>query len=131
LGICQKHFLCTIPGPLSSYSYVDIHIFWKVLSDASIDPPIQGEYFLSGGANSVSGYCFGFIASSSLLNLSTKPSNKLHPPTSITLFHCVCGSSTDLNNEFTDSNNSCEKSDSADCHNSFCNLIYFPSGNLN
>merc|ERR1719322_1599739 len=37
-------------GPDSSYSCLLIHICWKVESDARIDPPIQTEYFLSGGA---------------------------------------------------------------------------------
>jgi len=37
-------------GPDSSYSCLEIHICWKVESEARIDPPIQTEYFLSGGA---------------------------------------------------------------------------------
>ena len=37
-------------GPDSSYSCFEIHICWKVLRLARIDPPIQTEYFLSGGA---------------------------------------------------------------------------------
>merc|ERR1719223_1999065 len=45
-----KHFLCTIRGPCSSYSAAVIHICWKVLREASMEPPIQTEYFLSGGA---------------------------------------------------------------------------------
>ena len=46
----QKHFLWTIEGPASSYSCLEIHICWKVESDARIEPPIHTEYFLSGGA---------------------------------------------------------------------------------
>ena len=46
----QKHFRCTMDGPDSSYSCFDIHICWKVDSDARMDPPIHTEYFLSGGA---------------------------------------------------------------------------------
>merc|ERR1712106_353515 len=46
----QKHFLCTMDGPDSSYSCLEIHICWKVDRDAKMDPPIQTEYFLSGGA---------------------------------------------------------------------------------
>merc|ERR1712119_135128 len=46
----QKHFLWTMDGPDSSYSCLEIHICWKVDSDAKMDPPIQTEYFLSGGA---------------------------------------------------------------------------------
>lgn len=37
-------------GPLSSYSCLEIHICWKVDRDAKIEPPIQTEYFRSGGA---------------------------------------------------------------------------------
>merc|ERR1711918_141063 len=46
----QKHFRCTIVGPDSSYSALEIHIFWKVLSDDRMEPPIHTEYFRSGGA---------------------------------------------------------------------------------
>ena len=37
----QKHFLCTIVGPDSSYSDFEIHICWKVLKDERIEPPIH------------------------------------------------------------------------------------------
>ena len=37
-------------GPDSSYSCLEIHICWKVDSEAKMEPPIQTEYFLSGGA---------------------------------------------------------------------------------
>jgi len=37
-------------GPDSSYSCLLIHICWKVEREAKMDPPIQTEYFLSGGA---------------------------------------------------------------------------------
>merc|ERR1712226_1441378 len=46
----QKHFLCTMEGPHSSYSCLVIHICWKVDREDRMDPPIQTEYFLSGGA---------------------------------------------------------------------------------
>jgi len=39
-----------IDGPASSYSCLVHQRFWKVLSDARMDPPIQTLYFLSGGA---------------------------------------------------------------------------------
>ena len=39
-----------MPGPDSSYSCLVIHICWKVDREARMDPPIQTEYFLSGGA---------------------------------------------------------------------------------
>merc|ERR1712157_168468 len=44
------HFLCTIEGPDSSYSSFLIHISSNVDNDDKIEPPIQTEYFLSGGA---------------------------------------------------------------------------------
>jgi len=50
IWIPQKHFLCTMNGPSSSYSCLEIHICWNVLRLARIEPPIQTEYFLSGGA---------------------------------------------------------------------------------
>jgi len=44
---------CTIPGPDSSYSSLEIHKFWNVLSDAKMEPPIQTEYLRSGGATTL------------------------------------------------------------------------------
>uniref|UniRef100_A0A182TXX1 Uncharacterized protein n=1 Tax=Anopheles melas TaxID=34690 RepID=A0A182TXX1_9DIPT len=44
------HLRWTIPGPPSSYSCFEIHIDWKVDSEARMDPPIQTEYLRSGGA---------------------------------------------------------------------------------
>merc|ERR1712232_634438 len=49
----QKHFLCTMPGPLSSYSSFFTHMLWKVDSEDRIDPPIHTEYFRSGGATTL------------------------------------------------------------------------------
>merc|ERR1711973_407219 len=46
----SKHFLWTMDGPDSSYSCLEIHICWKVEREARMEPPIQTEYFLSGGA---------------------------------------------------------------------------------
>jgi hypothetical protein len=40
----------TMPGPDSSYSCFEHQRFWKVLREARMEPPIQTEYFLSGGA---------------------------------------------------------------------------------
>merc|ERR1711971_1039146 len=45
-----KHFLWTMDGPHSSYSCLVIHICWKVEREDKMEPPIQTEYFLSGGA---------------------------------------------------------------------------------
>lgn len=39
-----------MPGPDSSYSFLVIHIVWKVESDDKIEPPIHTEYLRSGGA---------------------------------------------------------------------------------
>merc|ERR1719430_1132613 len=44
------HLRWTMDGPHSSYSCLEIHICWKVEREARMDPPIQTEYFLSGGA---------------------------------------------------------------------------------
>merc|ERR1719334_3107845 len=48
--IIEKHLRWTIPGPDSSYSCLEIHISWKVEREAKMEPPIQTEYFRSGGA---------------------------------------------------------------------------------
>jgi hypothetical protein len=39
-----------IDGPESSYSYLLIHIVWKVVREANIDPPSHTENLRSGGA---------------------------------------------------------------------------------
>merc|ERR1719273_2772653 len=44
------HFLCTMDGPDSSYSSFLIHISSNVDNDDKMEPPIQTEYFRSGGA---------------------------------------------------------------------------------
>merc|ERR1719284_343854 len=46
----RKHLRWTMPGPASSNSCLEIHISWKVEREAKMEPPIQTEYFLSGGA---------------------------------------------------------------------------------
>merc|ERR1712179_539349 len=48
--LAQKHLRWTMEGPHSSYSCLEIHICWKVEREARMEPPIQTEYFLSGGA---------------------------------------------------------------------------------
>merc|ERR550532_3570309 len=50
IHICWKHLRWTMEGPHSSYSCLEIHICWKVEREARMDPPIQTEYLLSGGA---------------------------------------------------------------------------------
>merc|ERR1719184_680300 len=53
-------------GPHSSYSCLEIHICWKVEREARMEPPIQTEYFLSGGVAGILGlstlYGFAFYA---------------------------------------------------------------------
>merc|ERR1719192_2835676 len=44
------HFLWAMEAPDSSYSSLEIHMDWKVEREARMEPPIQTEYFLSGGA---------------------------------------------------------------------------------
>jgi hypothetical protein len=42
-----------MPGPDSSYSCLEHHRLRKVLREAKIEPPIQTEYFRSGGATTL------------------------------------------------------------------------------
>merc|ERR1719510_564042 len=71
----QKHFLCTIVGPDSSYSPLEIHICWKVLKDERIEPPIHTEYFLSGGATTLIFMVEGASAVSSFVMRSPMPTS--------------------------------------------------------
>merc|ERR1712066_201146 len=80
----QKHFLCTMVGPDSSYSPFEIHICWKVLNDDKIDPPIQTEYFRSGGATTLIFMVEGARAVSSFVMRSPMPANIVVPPESTT-----------------------------------------------
>merc|ERR1711879_806110 len=81
----QKHFLCTIVGPDSSYSPLEIHICWKVLSDERIEPPIHTEYLRSGGATTLIFMVEGARAVSSFVMRSPMPPNIVVPPESTTL----------------------------------------------
>jgi len=67
-------------GPDSSYSSLEIHICWKVEREAKIDPPIQTEYFLSGGAMILIFMVDGAKAVSSFCILSAMPGNMVEPP---------------------------------------------------
>ena len=69
----QKHFLCTISGPLSSYSCLEIHICWKVDREARMEPPIHTEYFRSGGAMIFTFTVLGAMADNSLAIRSAMP----------------------------------------------------------
>merc|ERR1712031_42939 len=80
----QKHFLWTIVGPDSSYSPLEIHICWNVLKDERIEPPIQTEYFRSGGATTLIFIVDGARAVSSFVMRSPMPPNMVVPPESTT-----------------------------------------------
>merc|ERR1740115_360919 len=83
--ITQKHFLCTIVGPDSSYSPLEIHICWKVLKDDRMEPPIHTEYFRSGGATTLIFIVEGARAVSSFVMRSPMPVNMVVPPESTML----------------------------------------------
>merc|ERR1711874_865348 len=81
----QKHFRWTIVGPDSSYSLLEIHICWKVLSEDKIDPPIHTEYLRSGGATTFIFMVEGASAVSSFVMRSPMPANMVVPPDNTTL----------------------------------------------
>merc|ERR1711988_93704 len=76
----QKHFLCTIVGPASSYSPFEIHICWKVDSEDRMEPPIQTEYLRSGGAMILTFIEAGARAVISLDMRSAMPAYMVVPP---------------------------------------------------
>merc|ERR1719440_1189554 len=80
----QKHLRCTIVGPDSSYSCLEIHICWKVLRDDKMEPPIHTEYFRSGGATTLIFIVEGARAVSSFVMRSPMPWNIVVPPESTT-----------------------------------------------
>merc|ERR1711988_309187 len=84
-GRVQKHLRWTMDGPLSSYSCLEIHICWKVESDERIEPPIQTEYFRSGGAMIFTFIEAGASAVISLDMRSAMPAYMVVPPESTTL----------------------------------------------
>jgi hypothetical protein len=67
-------------GPESSYSALEIHICWNVEREDKIDPPIQTEYFLSGGATTLIFMVDGARAVNSLVIRSAMPGNMVVPP---------------------------------------------------
>merc|ERR1712060_243064 len=83
----QKHFLCTMVGPDSSYSPLEIHICWNVLSDDRMDPPIHTEYLRSGGATTLIFIVEGASAVSSFVMRSPIPANIVVPPDRTTLLY--------------------------------------------
>merc|ERR1719230_742220 len=81
----QKHFLWTIPGPLSSYSSFFTHMAWNVDRDDRIDPPIHTEYLRSGGATTLIFIEFGARLVTSFDRRSAMPSYIVVPPESTML----------------------------------------------
>merc|ERR1712124_83136 len=81
----QKHLRWTIVGPDSSYSCLEIHICWNVLSEERMEPPIHTEYFLSGGATTLIFIVDGASAVSSFVMRSPMPWNIVVPPERTTL----------------------------------------------
>ncbi len=67
-------------GPDSSYSFLEINIRWKVDSDPRMEPPIQTEYFLSGGALILILMVEGTRAVISFCMLSKMPGDKVVTP---------------------------------------------------
>merc|ERR1719183_2098348 len=80
-----QHFRCTMDGPDSSYSLLVIHMFWKVLRDARMDPPIHAEYFRSGGAMTFTFIVLGANACNSFCMRSAIPVKQDEPPAMTTL----------------------------------------------
>merc|ERR1712183_210292 len=76
----QKHLRWTMPGPASSYSCLEIHISWKVEREAKMEPPIQTEYFLSGGAMILTFMVEGAMAVISFCMRSAIPGYMVVPP---------------------------------------------------
>merc|ERR1712135_234108 len=69
-----------MPGPASSYSCLEIHISWKVEREAKMEPPIQTEYFLSGGAMILIFMVEGAMAVISFCIRSAIPGYMVEPP---------------------------------------------------
>merc|ERR1712054_215052 len=80
LKLAQKHLRCTMVGPDSSYSPLEIHICWNVDRELKMDPPIHTEYFLSGGATTLIFMVEGASAVNSLVMRSPMPANMVVPP---------------------------------------------------
>ncbi len=72
-----------IDGPDSSYSYLLIHIVWKVDNEARMEPPNHTENFLSGLARIFTLFVDGANVWISYHILSPMPSNKVEPPLKI------------------------------------------------
>jgi len=66
-------------GPSSSYSFLLIHMVWKLCRDARMEPPSHTEYFRSSGAFT---YTFWSPALPKICpyNRSLNPSSSVFPP---------------------------------------------------
>ena len=76
----QKHFLWTIPEPCSSKSDFVIHIVWKVVREARMEPPIHTEYLRSLGSIVVIFMEEGASRFTSFESRSLIPGNMVDPP---------------------------------------------------
>merc|ERR1719193_556539 len=70
----------TMPGPDSSNSCLEIHISWRGEREAKMEPPIQTEYFLSGGAMILIFMVEGAKAVISFCMRSAIPGYMVEPP---------------------------------------------------
>merc|ERR1712085_153120 len=85
MACAQKHFLCTMVGPDSSCSPLEIHICWNVLREDRMEPPIHTEYLRSGGATTLIFIVDGARAVNSFVMRSPMPANIVVPPDNTTL----------------------------------------------
>merc|ERR1719460_2525722 len=83
----QKHLRCTMVGPDSSYSPLEIHICWNVLNEDKMEPPIHTEYLRSGGATTLIFIVDGAKAVNSFVMRSPMPANMVVPPDKTTLLY--------------------------------------------
>ena len=68
-------------GPLSSYSYLEIHIRWKVEREARTTPPVQAEYLIFDRAVTAPIVIVG--GARAVISLRTRgatPGNNMLPP---------------------------------------------------
>ncbi len=78
--MAQKHLRWTMEAPCSSKSLLVIHIVWKVVSEARMEPPIQTENLRSLGSMVVIFIEEGARKLTSLDSLSLMPGNIVDPP---------------------------------------------------
>lgn len=101
------HFVSIMEGPISSYSFFDIHTWWNVLDEARMEPPNQLLFLRSVWLPAACTFTLlyrkrwvknvyidykikltpGTIMGKSLLNLSEKPGKSVLPPVTMTLLN--------------------------------------------